>query len=39
MEYLPFIIVFLILASITALYFYIGYRFLKKHRGKKDADN
>jgi len=39
MEYLSFVAVFLILASITFLYFIIGYRFIKKHRGKKNADN
>jgi hypothetical protein len=39
MEILPFFIVFLILASITFLYFIIGYKFIKKHRGKDNADN
>ncbi len=39
MEILYISIVVLIMASVTALYFFVGYRFLKKHRGGKDGDN
>jgi len=39
MELLNAVPVILIMVFMTALYFVIGYRFLKKHRGKKNADN
>ncbi len=39
MEYLYIAVVVLVMVSITALYFVIGYRFIKKHKGGKNADN
>ena len=39
MEILYISIVVLIMASMTALYFIVGYRFLKKNRGRKNGDN
>ncbi len=39
MELASILVVVLIMASMTALYFVIGYRFLKKHRRGKDGNN
>jgi len=39
MEILYILIVVTIMISATALYFFVGYKFLKKYRGEKDGDN
>ncbi|SNZ08469.1 hypothetical protein SAMN06265182_1299 [Persephonella hydrogeniphila] len=39
MDFVYIAVVFIIMASMTALYFFVGYRFLKKHRGKKNGNN
>ncbi len=39
MEILNIIFVSVVMILMTGLYFVIGYRFLKKHRKKKDGDN
>ncbi len=39
MEFLYIGIVALIMISITALYFIIGYKFIKKHKEEGDGDN
>ena len=39
MEIIYISLVILIMVSMTALYFIVGYRFLKKNRGGKNGDN
>ncbi len=39
MEIIYISIVVLIMASMTALYFIVGYRFLRKNRSRKNGDN
>ena len=39
MEILYILLVVLIMVSMTALYFFVGYRFLRKNRGGKNGDN
>ncbi len=39
MEILYISFVVLIMVSMTALYFFVGYRFLRKNRGRKNGDN
>ncbi len=40
MEIFTIIFISLFMISITALYFFIGYRFIKKNKGKlKDGNN
>jgi hypothetical protein len=39
MEIFTIIFISLIMASMTALYFFVGYKFLKKYKGKKNGDN
>ena len=40
MEFFTIIFISLLMISVTALYFFVGYRFIKKNKGKiKDGDN
>ncbi len=39
MEILYILLVVLIMVSMTALYFFVGYRFLRKNRSRKNGDN
>jgi len=39
MEILNIIFVSLVMVAMTVLYFVIGYRFLKRNKGKKNGDN
>ena len=39
MEILYILLVVLIMVSMTALYFFVGYRFLRKTRSRENGDN
>ncbi|WP_274600283.1 hypothetical protein [Persephonella atlantica] len=39
MELFYIAVVIFIMLFMTGLYFVVGYRFIKKHKGKKDGNN